>query len=255
MQDDLGNRMKCYYEDRSRHYLLRKIPVIIRVDGKSFSHFCRRFKKPYDLEFNGIMNTVMRYLCEEIQGTKFAQRHSDEISLVLTDLDGIKTEGYFDYNIQKISSVVASLATSQFCKSLHMNNLISYEETWPTFDCRCFNMPIDEISNYCWWRLLDAKRSSINMLAQSLFSHKELQGKSCNEMQEMIYSTHGLNWDSLTQGQKVGFQCRREQVEKVIEKGPKAGEKVLRSVWSLYESPKTLEELRETVRAFTDRSI
>jgi len=52
MKDDLGNRIKSFYEDRSKTYLLRRTPVIIRVDGRAFSSFCKRFEKPYDQFLN-----------------------------------------------------------------------------------------------------------------------------------------------------------------------------------------------------------
>jgi len=106
--DDIGKRMKDYYESRNKTYLTRGIPVILRVDGKKFSSFCERFEKPYDFTFNFVLGQVMSYLCKKVQGTKFAIRHSDEISLLLTDTDTYKTEPFFDYKVQKIDSVVAS---------------------------------------------------------------------------------------------------------------------------------------------------
>lgn len=234
MNDSIGDRMKLFYESRSNYQLTRRVPVIIRVDGKCFSKFCKRFVKPYDTFLNTTLNQVMLKLCQNVQGVKFTERHSDEISLLVTDYDDIKTDAYFDYKIQKICSTVAALATAEFCRILietsvynsTTNSLndrspkdqqqkiyLTFSESWPTFDARCFNIPKEEVVNYFWWRTLDCLRTSVNMLAQSKFSHKELTGKNSSQMQEMLFISHGINWNDLPQEQKTGFMCFKENTE------------------------------------------
>jgi tRNA(His) 5'-end guanylyltransferase len=242
-------RMKENYEKRSRTSLTRRVPVIIRVDGKAFHTFCRRFERPYDEFLNLCLNQVMGELCGNIQGAKFAERHSDEISILLTDFDTIRTDAYFDYEVQKICSVVASMATSEFCRALRMaeETVLTLEEPWPNFDARCFNIPMEEVTNYFWWRMLDAKRNSISMVAQANFSHKKLQGKSCDEMQEMLWQEKQINWAKLPQGQKVGFICLREMQEREIPAGPMKGQKVKRNVWAVKESPSQRSALNDLI--------
>lgn len=206
-KDDLGNRMKNLYEVRSKTFLVRKIPVIIRLDGKCFHTFCKRFNKPYDDFFNNCMRIVMSYLCKRVQGVKFAERHSDEISLLLTDTDSEKTEAFFDYEVQKICSIVASWASTVLCRKLIDSHSLSDEEDPPVLDCRCFNIPENEISNYFWWRSLDATHNSIQANAQSKFNHKQLLNKNTKQMQEMLFSKHNLNWSKLPQEQKSGMIC------------------------------------------------
>lgn len=250
MYSDYDIRMKSYYEKRHNYSLTRRTPVIIRVDGKSFHNFCRRFKKPYDELLNDSLNNVMKFLCENIQGAKIAERHSDEISILLTDFDTINTDAFFDYEIQKIDSVVSSMVTAEFCKNLlksKQDAILNNDETWPNFDCRCFTIPKDEISNYFWWRMLDAKRNSINMLARSNFSHKQLHKKTCNEMQEMLWQEKKINWNNIPQGQKSGFMCFKSKVEKEIPVGPMKGQKVMRNVWIIRTSPSTKNELDDII--------
>jgi len=265
MKDDLGERMKENYEKRSRNYLTRRIPVIIRIDGKCFSSFCKRFEKPYDKLLNDSLNGVMQFLCENIQGAKFAERHSDEISILVTDYDSIGTDCWFDYNVQKMCSVSASMATAEFCRKLiyyskepwmfgvdtgdeDLNtDFLDFNEPWPNFDSRCFNLPENEIANYFWWRMLDAKRSSINMVAQCNFSHKSLQGLSCDEMQEKLWQEKQINWAKLPQGQKIGFICQKQKIMKPIPKGPKKGEMVERNIWTIEGSPSSKTELDEKI--------
>jgi tRNA(His) guanylyltransferase len=248
LKDDLGKRMKENYEMRSRTYLTRRTPVIIRIDGKAFHTFCKRFEKPYDEILNESLNQVMKSLCERIQGAKFGERHSDEISILVTDYDTINTDSFFDYEVQKICSITASMATAEFCKILSeggsFNRKIDWEESWPNFDARCFNLPEEEIGNYFWWRMLDAKRGSINMYAQANFSHKELQGLSCDEMQEKLWQEKDINWGTLPQGKKIGFICKKEIVPKVLEFGPDKGKVIDRKVWVVSGSPSSRQELQ-----------
>jgi len=256
--DDYGDRIK-EYEFASRTRLVRRVPVIIRADGKSFHTFCKRFEKPYDIFLNDALDAVMVCLCENIQGAKFAERHSDEISILVTDFDTAQTDAYFDYQVQKICSVVASMATAEFCRRLmeltpdeepsgglqKVRCHLTLDEKWPCFDARCFNLPENEIPNYFWWRMLDGKRNSISMVAQANFSHKRLHGKSSDEMQELLFQEKGINWAKLPQRQKIGSICRRVPQEKPIPAGPAKGQMVTRNVWKVEDSPSSVTELRE----------
>lgn len=111
--DSLGDRMK-EYEGVPRHFLTRRIPAIIRLDGKAFHTFTRGMKKPFDCIMMATMQETMKYLCENIQGCVLGYTQSDEITLVLTDYATIKTDGWFGYNVQKMASVSASMATLAF---------------------------------------------------------------------------------------------------------------------------------------------
>ena len=111
--DSLGDRMK-EYEYVSRTHLPRRIPVIIRLDGKAFHTFTRGLEKPFDHVMVETMQKTMKYLCENIQGCVLGYTQSDEITLVLTDYENIKTDAWFTYNIQKMASISASMATLAF---------------------------------------------------------------------------------------------------------------------------------------------
>ena len=120
-KDSLGDRMKSNYEERSRVYLTRRTPVIIRLDGKSFHTFTRKLQKPYDAIFHDTMNDTLEFLCKNIQGCKFGYTQSDEITLVLTDYDTLTTDAWFDYQVQKMCSIAASMATLEFNRSFEKN--------------------------------------------------------------------------------------------------------------------------------------
>ena len=147
-----------------------------------------------------------------------------------------------------IKQMTLDHADSLGIKALMEIGYLKINEDWPTFDARCFNVPENEIANYFYWRNLDAKRNSINMLAQSLFPHKELQGLTCNQMQELLFQKKGINWGKLEGGRKAGFIALKEKEYKTIDyRGPmdnNYSKMVLRNVWKAIPSPENISKLR-----------
>lgn len=215
MKDELGDRMKKFYEDRYRFYLTRRTPVIIRLDGNAFHTFTKGLEKPFDKDFILIMQKTCKYLCENIQGCVGGYVQSDEISLLLIDYKSLNSDAWFDYNLQKIVSISAAMATMIFNKYVDfLCNCGSYS-IWnqekrdkAIFDARAFNIPEEEVCNYFIWRQKDATRNSINSLAQAHFSHSQLQGKNLSEVQDMLINI-GINWNNLPTEQKRGSFIRK----------------------------------------------
>lgn len=224
VHDDLGTRMKEFYEQVPKTRLVRRMPVAIRIDGKAFHTFTRGFQKPFDEVLMKSMQETTKYLCENIQGCIFGFTQSDEITLILIDYQKLNSSAWFDYEVQKICSISASMATMAFNKFFKKNaeNYIQncatdyltdglygkgtpeyqlceiYQkaaEKGAMFDARCFNIPKEEVTNLIYWRQLDAIRNSIQMVGQANFSHKELQNKSCNMIQDMLHEQKGINWN------------------------------------------------------------
>lgn len=90
----LGGRMKEYYEGVYNIKLPMRLPIIIRLDGKSFHTFTKDLKKPFDTSFIGWMNETAIYLCENIQGAMIAYVQSDEISILINNYKKINTHNY-----------------------------------------------------------------------------------------------------------------------------------------------------------------
>ena len=199
MKDSLGDRQKDY-EGIPRVRLIKKMPVIARIDGKAFHTLTRHMAKPYDKNFQYTMLDTALYLCSEIQGVKLGYVQSDEISLLLTDNNTRDTQAWFDNELQKMCSVSASMAASQFMWSFVSNFGVSaITNVRPAFDARFWNLPEHEVVNYFIWRQQDAVRNSIQSLAQANFPHKELHGVSCSLLQEKLFQEKGINWnDCLT---------------------------------------------------------
>lgn len=233
VRDDLGVRMKTFYEQISKTKLMRRCPVALRIDGKAFHTFTRGFQKPFDEVLIKSMQETMKYLCENIQGCVLGYTQSDEITLILVDYKKLTSSAWFDYEVQKICSIAASMATMAFnkffannvgdyCTYTYEREDNSHEEyehilslaidKGAMFDCRCFNIPKEEVTNLIYWRQLDASRNSIQMVGQANFSHKELQNKSCNEIQDMLMTQKGINYNDLPIYQKRGSCCVRNKI-------------------------------------------
>lgn len=221
-KDSLGDRMKSNYENRSKTYLTRRTPVILRLDGKAFHSFTKGFQKPYDEVFHEAMNSTLQYLCKNIQGCKFGYTQSDEISLLLTDYDTLTTDAWFDYSVQKMCSIAASMATLHFNQAFRtaVNNftagktldkytieLMKAKDKGAMFDARCFSIPASEVVNCFIWRQQDATRNAIQMLGQTYFSSKQLHEKNNEVIQEMLWQEHKVNFNDMPIEFKRGVCC------------------------------------------------
>lgn len=197
--DNLGDRMKVY-EDVNRIYLTRRMPLILRVDGKAFHTLTGDMKRPWDDGMIDSMIYTAKYLCENIQNTKLAYVQSDEISLLLTDYDRLTTEAWFDRNLQKMTSVSAAYATLAFNKTI----IKYYPEKSGVFDSRVFVIPKEDVCNYFLWRQNDASRNSVQMLARAHFSHKSLHGLSNSDIQDKLILEKNINWNDIPTHKKRG---------------------------------------------------
>ena len=239
VNDELGKRMKKFYESVSKTRLMRRTPVAIRIDGKAFHTFTKGMKKPFDDILIKTMQQTMKYLCKNIQGCVLGYAQSDEITLILVDYQNINSGAWFDYKIQKLCSVAASMATMAFNRFFATNVDEFYYSIWDEsledgeasneqieyskvlfkavdramFDARCFNIPKEEVANLIYWRQLDATRNSIQMVGQAYFSEKELHGKSCSKIQEMLMEKYNIDWNNLPTHKKFGSCCIKKQVQ------------------------------------------
>jgi tRNA(His) guanylyltransferase len=196
IKSDIGNRMKFNYEEAYKIRLPMRMPVILRLDGKTFHTFTKQIgaEKPFDGLFIAAMNTLAQHLCKEIPTAQIAYIQSDEISILLHNYKKLNSQPWFGNEIQKMVSVSAGMASSFMSRA--------YEKE-AIFDSRVFVLPESEVVNYFIWRQQDATRNSISMLAQSFYSHEELYKKNVPQMQDMMIQKE-VNWDNLPTYKKRG---------------------------------------------------
>jgi tRNA(His) guanylyltransferase len=209
----IGDRMKRY-EATTDARIMPRLPLIVRLDGRSFSTFTKGFNRPFDSLFRMAMVETAKFLIKETHA-KIAYTQSDEITLLL-HIDNVKGSTLFEGRVQKVCSIFASLASTFFALQVqqHWPHKIK-EGKCPIFDCRVFPVPDKmEAYNAFLWRENDCTKNSIQMVAQAHYSHKQCMHKSTNELQHMLITEMGVNWNDFTSGEKRGTYVRREKLAK-----------------------------------------
>ena len=228
MYNEKNQQMKDEFEAPVDYVLEKKIPVLIRVDGKAFHTFTKGFKRPFDdILRNSMKNTMLR-LCLDIQGCVFGYEQSDEITLVLIDYQNPTSSAWFDYRIQKVASTAAGLATCFFNQELakninafvngrkesemtseelkYLERIRRAQEKGAVFDGRCFNVPQDMVFDRIMGRQIDAIKNSISVTGQTYFSQNELNKKSTKEIVEMLKEKN-IMWEEFPVEHQRGAAC------------------------------------------------
>ena len=121
-----------------------------------------------------------------------------------------KTQQWFGGNIQKITSVSASMATAQF------NYMVSESELdmpLALFDSRVFTLSTDEVTNYFIWRQRDCIRNSITALARKVLGHKEMQGISSKDLIDKMMTEKNVNWYDLPMHFRNGITFNGKSIQ------------------------------------------
>ena len=244
MKDKFGDRIKSRYENKTRIKLPQKTYTILRLDGKAFHTYTKGFTKPFDGKLVKSMDEAAIYLCSKIQGARFAFVQSDEISILTTDFENPNSCKWYDGNILKIASVSASMATTAFNRQMLINLAEDKEDgtqvakismpflreyMMAEFDSRVFTIDKQEdlvkvkgefieldqkqeTANYFYWRQKDCIKNSVSMVAQTFFSHKELNGKTTKQRKEMLMMK-AQPWEGYPEGLQRGRMIVKENYE------------------------------------------
>lgn len=218
-KDHEGDRLK-EFERVSEVILDPSLPIILRLDGRSFSkwtHTC--LDRPYDVRMPVLMERTMLRVAADL-GARYAYCQSDEISLIL--LAEGKAEVPFSGRVQKLASVSASLAAAQFNGDLPMFGVNAKKAA--TFDCRVYSVPDRRTAaDVILWREADAIRNSSLGRGQEFMSHKEMHGLSAKEVRQELLKL-GKGWGELPPERKFGTAYARRTVRRRF--GPSEIEKL-----------------------------
>lgn len=259
----LGNRMKKYESAYNQSYPIR-LPLIIRLDGVHFSSNVKKWgcEKPFDKHLRNSMYFTALTLCENIAGAQIAYTQSDEITILIRDDMTIKTQPWFDKEINKIVSVTSSKASNAFNHYFHEMGSKGTEtinlSDMAEFDCRGYVLPEEEIFNAFLWRQRDFEKNSVQMLARSYFSHKQLNGKSTSQMQDMLMLEHSVNWNDLDTHLKRGVCIIKKDVLKQVPKRTEKGkvienefETINRPTWTIDKEIPIFTKDKDYINQFT----
>lgn len=251
-KDELGDRMKMLEQVEAGRRLMPLLPICVRLDGKGFSRFTRGLTRPYDKGMSEAMKETTKALVEETNA-RIGYTQSDEISLIIYS-DSYDSQVFFDGKVQKLVSVLASMATAKF-NSIVPQHLPSKVGKLAVFDCRVWNVPnCEEAVNALLWREVDATKNSVSMAARSVYSHKELDGKNKAEMMDMLMAK-GINWNDYPAFFKRGTYFRRQvmQVELSEEERMRIPEKHRPAEGTKVERTRVIELAMPPIMKVTNR--
>jgi len=205
----LGDWCKWLERNFSTEVMIPTLPVIIRLDGNNFHSWTKGLNRPFDENLNNLMIDTTKFLVEETNAV-IGYTQSDEITLILYS-DDKKSSLYNDGKKQKILSKLTAKCVNHF-NSVRESYLPEHNKI-ATFDCRIYQTPtLHDACVQLLWIENDATKNSISSVAQSLFSHKELQGLSGSEMQDKMMLEKSVNWNDLPTKNKRGSYVKRVKV-------------------------------------------
>ena len=105
---------------------------------------------------------------------------------------------------------------------------LMYKKLWAAmFDSRVFTLPKEEVVNCLIWRQQDCVRNSIQSVGQANFSHKQLEGKNCSDIQDMLMTEKSINWNDYPTHLKRGSCC----IKKLFKINEGTEKETIRNKW------------------------
>jgi tRNA(His) guanylyltransferase len=206
--ESMGQWCKWLEKNFSPEVMIPTLPVIIRLDGNNFSKWTKGLDKPFDENLNQLMTDTTKFLVEETNAV-IGYTQSDEITLILYSPDR-KSAIYHEGKKQKILSKLTAKCVNFFNE--RRKELLPNHDKVAVFDARIYQTPtLHDATVQLLWRENDATKNSISMLAQSMFSHKQLQGLNGSQMQDKMMLEKGVNWNDLPSKYKRGVYIKRSK--------------------------------------------
>lgn len=213
-KDALGDRCKQYEMAEAGRKAMPGLPLLARLDGRAFRTFTRGLRRPYDERLARCMIETARFLVHDLVAD-VGYTQSDEITLAWYEPPGAQSAYPFDGRYQKLTSVLAGMASAKFCQLLFVHLPERCDRT-PCFDCRVWQVPtLTEAVEVFVWREDDATKNSISTAAAALYDDRALHGKDSAQKQELLFQK-GVNWNDYPVFFKRGTYLARRTVQREI---------------------------------------
>lgn len=217
------------YQDSSDYKLLNRLPIIIIINGRAFSKITSLLDKPFCEKFSECMVSTTLKLCSEIEGALFAYSYNDEIVIVSRNDQSIETVPWYDNRLQKICSVVSSMATLHFNKISSDLNLIGDG----IFTSQIFVVPTlaEAINTFVY-----KQQQNFHVAIQSACFYELLKKYNKNSIKDML---SGLSLDEkvdlLNQECEVDFDKYPIAFRRgiAVYKVPRVVNEVMKNKWSI----------------------
>ncbi len=193
MSQTLHQRM-ISYEDSNTHRIIRRIPLIIKIDGRSFSRTTQNIQKPFCHKTMAMFNATMLALAKQIDGAVFGYQYSDKIFLVLRNDRSEDEDPWFGNDIQSMCSTAASMATYEFMNQLwEIDNPPNLEGSI-AFKAKVFAVPnITEVINYIIYQQYCCMQHSINETVCSVIGRRDILDGADLDARKKILDEAGIS--------------------------------------------------------------
>ena len=239
--DPLGDRVKALESASAKVLMDENQPLCVRIDGKAFHTYTKKLERPYDIRISDAMIATMNFLVEKTDA-RLGYTQSDEISLVYFKT-AAHQQGYFGSRMQKLVSVLASMASVKFQAEVQ-KTIPEKNDMFAFFDCRVWNVPtLDDAAEMFIWRQDDAIKNAVSMAASAHYSHKHLHGKSSVDKINLL-KDKGIEWKDYPDFFKSGTYAMRRHMEVIMSEdmqklpGNQGKEKYLRSYIHNFHLPR-----------------
>jgi tRNA(His) guanylyltransferase len=199
------------YEQTYNQNIIGRIPVVIKIDGRSFNRVTKNTQRPFCQKTMLLLNSTMLNLAKQIDGVLFGFQYSDKIFFILRNDRSPDEDPWFGNNIQKLSSVSASMATYEFMNQLWAADDPPALEGSITFASHVFGVPnVTEAINYLIYRQFRCMQNALNESVQSVLwprygkqTPSFLEDKSMDQRQQMLHEA-GFDFESLPAAYRLG---------------------------------------------------
>lgn len=172
------------YQEAAAHKLLGKLPIIMVVNGRSFSKLTSLLDKPFSNLIAECMCSTLLRLTQEVDGAIFGYSFNDEMVIIARNDQNLDTAPWYDNDIQKISSIVSSISTLHFNNYANSLDLNLMGE--PVFTTNVFAVPnIMEAINVMVSKQQQAFQSAIHFACL----YELLKKYDKNDIKEMLSGT------------------------------------------------------------------
>lgn len=203
MAQTLQQRMLSY-EESTTSKIISRIPVIIKIDGFSFSRLTKNISKPFCHKTMTMLNQTMLSLVKQIDGAVFAIQYSDKIIIVLRNDRGENEDPWFGNDVQSLCSIASSKATYEFLNQLWEIDSPPSLEGDILFKAKVFALPnTNEVINYIIYTQYCSMQYAINETVYSIIGRKSIDGLDL-ESRKKILDEAGVPFDTLPESFRNG---------------------------------------------------
>lgn len=216
--DIIGDDMKIRERRYAELYKMDASRItVVRLDGRGFSMFTRKYIQPYDSRIADTMEATSIDIMTEFHPS-YIYSQSDEISVIfLPKFERNNQTKYVslphDGKVVKLCTVMAGFVSARF--NVHLMKNTKEERSdgkVGSFDARAFQLETNEdLIKYISWRQNhDARRNGVAALARKTLGVKAILNKNVPTMIELL-KQQNVDWESLPTRQKYGFFVSKEK--------------------------------------------